>query len=418
MVTTSNDREFNCDDRGAPIIGDRLNQVNIDAKVLDVDELRRDLERMATTLARSVDEYKQWLTSREAEFELRFLANDFTRDVALFNKLNGVVSRVRQARKRLNGWYSHIQELLANALDLLGSYSESATLVRTYGEADFTTINAGISFISPIAFAKRNVSKVRGLQRHLNTLALTETRLKTAIVNLRTQMEAFARGVVRNDGKLLDLAEVGKIVSELTDDNTPLLRVQQRLAAAINSTQLNVNVRSDIDRSLFATYNPTSSAPSESFLNNIRNVDPESADSLLSRLREFSESALYTDHTKEAIESIARLAQSRINEQDIFRRSQLDELIDTIRSNTPEAVVNRYAQQARNSDGVFLRVKSLRLIIANLHPDDRAAYETTFNQIYGETVEEAERTIDLRIASENNVNVDGDGDVVFRDERE
>lgn len=408
MVVTSNDREFDCEttdercyssaarsDDGRPFAG---NVVAMDARVLDTDALRADLDRMAVTLASSVDEYKRWLESRESEFELRYLANDFTRDISLFNRLNGVVSRVRQARKRLNGWYSRMQELLANALDQLGTYSESVAVIQSYAQPDFTNFGVaggGISFLSPLAQAKRNVSKVRSVQRHLNTLALTESRLKTTVITLRTQLEMFSRGVVRHDGKLLDLAEVGKLVSELMGGDTPLLRVQQQLADTINATRASVRVTSVPPGAPFnSDIGGGSGGEGGRFSAAGGGADANEADAILERLRAIAETTLYTNSTQQNIEGIARLAHARINEHDTVRRGQLDELLSEIRSNTPIAVINRYGQQARRSDGVFLRVKQLNLLIANLQPADRELYEAQLREIYDETYEEAQRTVD------------------------
>lgn len=389
---TNNDRQFECPLASSSSSSTPLSSaLSLDAKVLDVDEVRASLDSIASSLANSVGEYKSWLESREAEFELRYLANDFSRDIALFNRLNGVVSRVRQARKRLNGWYSHMQELLANAIDQLGTYSESVAVVQGFSQPDITTINAGIAFASPLAQAKRNVSKIRSMQKHLNTLSITESRLKTSLINLRTQMESFSRGVIRNDGKLLDLVEVGKLVNELMGGDTPLLRVQHQLANTINLTKTNVNVST-------APFNlPSSPQQMTSFLENLERGNANEANVILERLRTMSDITLYTDNTRENIESIAKLAQTRINDQDVERRRELDSLLAKIRNNTPNRVLNRYSQQARREDGVFLRVQNLNLIIANLHPADRDLYETAFREIYRETYAEAQRSIDNQI---------------------
>nr|WOJ45361.1 hypothetical protein [Apis mellifera nudivirus] len=395
IIITNNDRQFECplsSSSATPLSATATTAaaLSLDAKVLDTDEIRASLDNIASTLANSVGEYKSWLESREAEFELRYLANDFSRDIALFNRLNGVVSRVRQARKRLNGWYSHMQELLANALDQLGTYSESVAVVQSYSQPDITTVNAGIAFASPLAQAKRNVSKIRSMQKHLNTLAITESRLKTSLINLRTQMEAFSRGVIRNDGKLLDLVEVGKLVNELMGGDTPLLRVQQQLANTINLTKTNVQVST-------ASLNAPPVPQMTSFLENLERGNVSEANHIIERLRTMSETTLYTDNTRENIESIAKLAQTRINDQDVERRHELDILLTKIRNNTPNSVLNRYSQQARREDGVFLRVQNLNLIIANLHPLDRDLYETAFREIYRETYAEAQRSIDNQV---------------------
>lgn len=416
MVITQNDREFACDDHASSVStrrgivdGGSGDAAALNATVIDVDALRDSLYEMSASLTDAVGEYKRWLESKESDFELRFLTEDISHDISMFNRLNGVVSRLRQARKRVQGWYSYMQELLITALDQLTTYSESVAIIRNAERPDITSGTiGGITFDSPLTQAKRNVSKIRSVQRHINTLTLAETRLKNTVATFRTQMESFSRGVVKYDRKLIDLVELGKAVDELTGEGTPLERVQQRLAKIINTTRPEIRLREvQPDDSLRG---PDPNTYVDDFLFSVKRDDENatttegdsSSSSVLEKLRALSENTLYTDNTRENIESIIRIAKSRIRDDDTVRRDELERLADAIRGNTPTRVISRYRMQARKTMGIYLRLEQLNLIIKNLQPQDRELYEGTLREIYDETFREAQRIVETESAYREN----------------
>lgn len=402
-TVTSNDRVFTCTldscqnefRRSTPGFGGvGGGSISIRACFLDVDRLRENLYTAMNRVGAELAQFRGWLNRREQEFELKFLAGggSATTDQTTFNKVNVTLSRLRKQMDLLTRWYSEFQERVANALDTLGSYTETMSMLRTFAP---TETSGGLP-PNPIVLARRNITRAKAIQRQTNLLARTETRLNTMMMGIQRQLDSFSQGIVRVNGRNVNLPEMGNLIGQLSGDGSPLERVQLMIANANNSLKQVYTVgteRSGDGLAIRVAEQP-----------HFRQLLPGSdatMDDLLNYLRTLSVSALYTDNTKSSLEAAIAYVRDRALKDRLPSRDEngvptgntvpnpatlaaVDRYASRIRGSLPGRVIERYRAATRDRQGIYLRLSRLHELIRNVQPGDEI-YKRELQDIYDET---------------------------------
>lgn len=374
----------------------------IDARFLDVETTRADVNDALRIVGEAIDEYRNWLVGKESDFEVVFWVDAVPLDSSLLSNVSRVISRLKRDRAILSRWHTEFQEKANDVLGSVAEYDElRAQLVASIGPDAAHDFSTTFADLTPLAIARRNVSSVRATQRLTTRLLRAEARLRDRSTRFRTLVDAFSRGVLRTeDGRTIDLAETGRAIDELAatgrGGGTPLARVQDAIARRIAEKGLAVTGLSlRARRAPLQRIMPLGGADDVTAF--VRDASRKggggyvTSAEIVERTRRMVDEILYTENTRPLIDMYADVVLGRVAENDPARVELVD-LINRLRRNYPNVVINELLGQARREDGLFLRIERVNGLLRNLDPGDRV-YETPLREILREMQELARRRI-------------------------
>lgn len=422
-TVTSNDRVFSCTidscDGGSAFRrfssgGRQGGSITIRACFLDVDRIRESLYYALNHVGNELIQLRAWLYEREQEYELKFLANGgaASTDQATFNKVNVTLSRLRRQIDQLGRWYADFQDHVAYALDTLGSYNETASVLRNFAPSEST---GGLP-PNPIVLARRNITRAKAIQRQTNNLARTESRLNSTMARIQRQLDSFSNGIVRFRGRVINIPELATLIGQLSNDGSPLERVQLMIANASNSLKQVYSVGTE-------TESKSVRVPETSQFRQLLPDADASMEELLEYLRTLSVSSLYTDNTKGSLEGAITYVRDRALKDRVPVRdlngiptgatqpnptvmSAVERYASRIRASLPGRVIERYRAAMRDREGIYLRLNRLHELIGNVQPGDEI-YKRELQDIYDETYDVLETELSASTDFDSNVNTGG-----------
>lgn len=421
----SNDRIFSCtletcdggsDFRRFSSSNRHGGSISIRACFLDVEKLRESLYYALNHVGNELIQLRAWLYEREQEYELKFLASGgaASTDQTTFNKVNVTLSRLRRQVDQLGRWYGDFQDQVAYALDTLGSYSETASVLRNFAPNEST---GGLP-PNPIVLARRNITRAKAIQRQTNNLARTESRLNTTIASIQRQLDSFSSGIVRFRGRVINIPELATLIGQLSNDGSPLERVQLMIANASNSLKQVYSVGTE-------SRSPSIHVPETAQFKQLLPGSDASMEELLEYLRTLSVSTLYTDNTKSPLEGAITYVRDRALKDRVAVRDQngvptgatqpnpstlaaVDRYASRIRASLPGRVIEKYRAAVRDREGIYLRLNRLHELIGNVQPGDEI-YKRELQDIYDETYDVLETELSGNGGEGNFEDGGGDG---------
>lgn len=391
MSISNNDREFECTMKSCGVAdptSELLGSISINAKFLDIDNLRDELYEILKTVNDSIDKLKSWLKDKEQKFEMQYTVREVNANITLFNKLSDATGKLRQYQLNIDKWYSNFQDLISLCMDYMGKYAESMATIKSF---DTKTVITGGLTESLITLAKENIKKSKTIQKQISSAILSEAKIKTMLSTIQRQVDSFSRGYIIVDDESFNLKYLGTIIDNLTDSESPLYRVQENLAQLINSSKIQFKLES-VDPNEHDT-------PATTFISEITNNKPITEKDILNYLEKISTSVLYTNNTKSDIEKFIDIVYKYIP-LDNENRPAVDASIEQIRSNVPDKLVEQYQESIRTKENIYLRLSELNSFIHNIVEGDKI-YIPIFQKMYNEILKES-----LKLLEETPVDMD------------
>lgn len=379
-MVTSNDNTFNC---RLASCSDTLNYgitiggcstassfLRLNAQYMNMEELRAAILESSRQLGDRVDEYKSWIETKEAMFESSYMFNDINANVELFNKVNNVIGRLRQGLKILNGWYGNMQSLEARVLDDAESYDKVRAVINTLELLSHTQMYATGLPVNTVDVAKSNLTRSKSINRQLSRILAAEVRLRGSLTEYESEIGSFNRNVIRYNGKILDLKELGKLVDSLSDNETPLNRVQKSLATLINNNTVDYNYKATT---------PSTRGMEVKRKTLTANIEGgPTRDKILKNLNELERTKIYTAASSKRIEEFFNYVHKMIASN---ADAEIEQLINKIRRNTFDVVKNDLSIGMENSDLGFQTIVRINDLIENLDSADRLTYEAPLKEL-------------------------------------
>lgn len=363
-----------------------LSRIKIDATFIDVAELENKLDEVSRRIDVRIDDYKTWLREQEALFEAKYYMEHISVDNNLFNRVNNVIGRLKQGLKILNRWYTMMRNTYAEINDVLFKYKTEKNALEA--NIDDYSCDSGMS-INAIAAARKKEARSKSIAKQITRIRASQTELERLIMIYQAELSAFERNNIRINNSSLDMLQLSKEIESLSDNSSPLVRVQEDLAARINSILIRHTLNTND-----ATLNRFS-AVNLNFQNLPRSDDYVNTDQLVQFLDKIKNSYVYTNNTRARIEKIldyaVNAAQGSENEDVVLK------LRNDIRNNTPDRVIE-YLQTLTRGNTVYECMSKGENFINNLTAKDAEIYKPLFQRLLNECRNNAQEQI-------NNINV-------------
>lgn len=375
---TSNDQSFNCGGACSNGINENIGLVNLNAKFLNIEEIRDNLTQLISSVSEAVTDVFRWVDFLESDFAIRYTANEITNDISLFNQINVAIVKIKRLKGMLDSWLNEFHRTILDTSELLNDYGIAMSILRS--DALSSTLNIGQT---AVALAKNNLSKSRSINKQIKKILKIDNTIKTNLIKIRSMIESFYTGSIKVGDKILNFKEFERIIKGLTNTDTPLKQIQARLATDINSQ----NKTFQIDSVQPAPIN----VPANNEIYGIT-IEEENVDRTIEQLRKIQSFTLYTDNTKAQIDRIAE--QASVIYKSNPRFPIIQRIFDEIRSQTPAKVIDYYRMNVRNDQGRFLRLENLKRLMDNLHASD-IIYRPILKSIYDEMLQDIESDRDF-----------------------
>ena len=398
-IISTNDRQFTCNLESCAFNPVKLHQtfgaLELEGSFLDIDNIRANISDVSSAVTKAVKDFTQWVLMKESEFELKYMSHEVPGDLSLFNRINVVILRLRRSKNLLNAWYSNFHSLVSEAISRLTQYSEALTMLRS------NSINITSFTQNSLSLAKQNISKVKSIQKSMKILLRSEIRLKTLMVRIQSEIEAFFNGYININGQLLNLNQFEELIGSLTNDSSPLVNIQNNLANIINSNTQSLKYDSSNPKPIHIPDSTTTNCTLNSC------TSESTVDEIVERLRNIRNYILYTETTKPRIQNIAKIVDKLVKSDDP-RYTEIQALFDDIRSKTPNNVINYYRSRVRDYDMIYYNLQMLERLLKNIDPED-LIYKDALEKIYNEMNAEAKNYADRDISGDDDDGDDDDG---------
>lgn len=206
-------------------------------RILDTEALRQNLSHVSTAIREVYDDVMSRMNTIEHNIELNVYRGEIPSNFELYNKLTVTVPKIKQAKKSLLTWHTNIQDDLMDVGESLRKYDG---VVGRLNSTLMTTTSATMNGlgIDELQLARQNLTKSRAMQRAVSQLAVIDTRIRNEMQALQLNLNEMASGVLRssNTDNIVNLRDIMALITGLYTDNSPLTRVQRKLAGIINNT--------------------------------------------------------------------------------------------------------------------------------------------------------------------------------------
>lgn len=391
-MITGNDRAFVCTackttmNNGAGRqhkLHDWSSSVTFDGHFLNTSQLYEDVSHEMAVLNDNITRYKAWLKKKQERFEHYFTESFASEE--LFNQLNLIVAQIKQGLKMLTSWYMTVQEIVSDVWDGIRAYESAKNVLVSYGAQNEQSYSIGLS-VNPVALAKKNRTKSKVFSKQTTKALSAETVIRQALFQLESELNAFNQGIVRTqNGKFVNLVDLGDAIDALYNRESPLVRVQQEVAHMINRAEIKVTLEHDalpvigkaVERKSFAVGLEDAKMPTEF--------------DLIKTLHDIAHNSLYTVNTKASIDKTIDYAEKNIETES--NRALLADLTQEIRANRPSDVINELQMSMRQKEALFLNVARIKRLLKHLHRADVPILSPRLNELLKETMQSVNESV-------------------------
>lgn len=280
--------------------------------------------------------------------------------------------------------------------DAIGAYESAKNVLVSYGAQNEQSYSIGLS-VNPVALAKKNRTKSKVFSKQTTKALSAETVIRQALFQLESELNAFNQGIVRTqNGKFVNLVDLGDAIDALYNRESPLVRVQQEVAHMINRAEIKVTLEHDalpvigkaVERKSFAVGLEDAKMPTEF--------------DLMSTLHDIASNSLYTVNTKASIDKTIDYADKNIETE--LNRALLAELTREIRANSPVNVIRELQITMRQKEEWFKNVARIKRLLKHLHRADVPILSPRLNDLLKETLQSISESVgggetDAQVAS-------------------
>lgn len=388
----SNDRLFACSINacggittplgGSPASNNFLGGLTtLDLNFIDVDGLRTNIAATMADVEQQYANILKYVDYMELQTELSYQAKTIDSDLTLFNKIAVAISEIKKLKKTLKLWIHDFRDNIASVLEKLNSYHSTETVIKSIKLQ--TTLVSGLPQ-SKVSLAKQTLSRNKALGRNVTRLSTLTVQITGLFSELQQNLNGFYNGRISIDGDTVSLQDFNEIFGELTNNQSPLLRVQKDLSALILKNPTSVTL---------AETNVPPLTPGggnqPGILTNLLS-DDKPLKSILTNLQEATDHMLYAskrDEWDNIFENVLARAQTTL----LLGRIQAE--IDKFKyENTPARLITTLQTEERstaNDNSLYLLRERLIRIIANISGGDEI-YRQAFEQILAKVQANAE----------------------------
>lgn len=417
-VRTANDVSFECtgggglfDGQSQALISMHYNMphndglINLDFTILNAPLLLKDLDNVMSVVKELYESYLQWLYNLEYEFLIRVETGEIAMDLRLFNRIAGVIPRMKRANKLLRTWYADFLNSCNKLSDLLLQYQKICIQLKSL---DATTSMGGTGIMQPnvVALAKANLSRSKAIQRSRTRIMTLDTKIRAAMQEISFLIRDLKSGILRinqdNDRVVFNLNEITEALTDLSQTNSPLVQIYEKLATIINKTPIVSVLHSDEPKRLNVNETP------HQFLNEMSN-SAISATDLVKRLRDLLLRKMYTTTSAESIEKIEDFIQKTFRNSPEYQ--SLMDGITALRANVPKKVLTELRIAASTPNNILTTIQRINSLLDNLDVDDEI-YRNQLLEAKKAATDTAKRDLENTTMADASMDVDGSRVVV------
>lgn len=343
-----------------------FNNINIRFTLIDTGLLREMLKQVFAHLEDSHAKLLRWVDQTQMNFELKYNLNLIQTTTTLFAQINNIVARIKQFKKILTTWFVEMRELASQLRIVLDNY-DIATNVVENSQLIPTTL-PGLA-TNQLTLAKQKYTQSKTIQRQLSKLTTYSTKIRTLMSTIQAKIDSFYDGTITdNNKKTVVFRDFETMLNELTEERTPLIRVQYRIADAINKNPVSYNLGSYNIRPITIP----DSQFNEQFSNPLdRNG---SIDQTMNVLKTTVETIPNTTTTKAHLDEMFDSVESILSNTK-YREAFYD-LKRTSLSNTPKRIISNIRKQLRQKQLLFVNKERVEKYIEMLKRyKDPAVYQ-------------------------------------------
>lgn len=356
---------------------DWSSSITFDGDYLDIAQLYADVSHEMSVLNDSIARYKAWLKEKQERFEQYFTESSASEE--LFNQLNLLVAQIKQGLKMLASWYMTVQEIVSDVWDGIRAYESAKNMLVSYGTQHEQSYSIGLS-VNPVTLAKRNRTKSKVFTKQTTKALNAETSIRQALFQLESELNAFNQGIIRTqNGKFINLVDLGDAIDSLYNRESPLVRVQQEVAHLINRAEIRVK----LERGTLPEIGESKNR--ESFVAGLSQSKMPTDYEIIKTLHDIANTSLYTVNTMASIDKTIEYADRHIETES--NRALLADLTQEIRANLPSAVITQLRSSTRQRDVVFANVARIKRLLRNMHRDDVPTLSPQLNEVLRETMQ-------------------------------
>lgn len=368
--------------------------IHLDFTILNAPLLLADLDSVMGVVKELYESYLQWLHKLEYEFLIRVETGEIAMDVRLFNRIAGVIPRMKRANKLLRTWYANFLNSCNNLSDMLLQYQKVCIQLKSL---DSTTHEGGTGIMKPniIALAKANLSRSKAIQRARTRIMSLDTKIRAAMQEISFLIRDLKAGILRlnqdNDRVVFNLNEVTEALAELSQTNSPLVQIYEKLATVINKTPIDSVLHSDELKRLNANEMP------HQFLAEMSS-NSITAQDLIKRLDDLLLRKMYTTTTAESIEKIEDFIQKTFQKSANYQK--LMRGITKLRENVPRKVITDLRTRATDTQDILTTIQRIDSLLDNLDVNDEI-YRNQLLEAKKTATQTAKRDLELSTTTAN-----------------
>lgn len=361
--------------------------INIDFTILNIPLLLKDLDAVMAIVKELYESYLQWLYKLEYEFLIRTETGEIAMDLRLFNRIAGVIPRMRRAHKLLRTWYADFLNCCNKLSDLLLQYQKICIQLKSL---DATTSEGGTGIMQPnvIALAKANLSRSKAIQRARTRIMTLDSKIRAAMQEISFLIRDLKSGILRinqdNDRVVFNLNEITEALTDLSQTNSPLVQIYEKLATIINKTPIVSVLHSDAPRRLNVDETP------HQFLSEMSSNTISAAD-LVKRLSDLLLRKMYTTTSAKSIETIEDFIHKTFRDAPEYQN--LMDGITALRKNVPRKVLTDLRILASNPENILTTIQRINSLLDNLDAEDEI-YRNQLLDVKKSATETAKRDLE------------------------
>lgn len=361
-VITSNDRRFTCTSNFCSIFNRNeptSDVFKLNFTLFNTDTILSEIDILTESAKQAINAYISWIDNLEMQVELKRSANEIKPTMALFNRLDSLIPRVVRGRKILNAWHMNFMQDVSDLSDLVLQYTDASARITELNNQSQS--NFGLA-VNTVTVAKQNISKSKSIDRQITKILSLDSKIRNLTRVLNFSLKELAIGIIKlPDNSNFNINLLVEGFKELNTHASPLQRIQQKLSEIINSTPRDYNLQTA----------PLMTVDQTSNLNELTarlNENRLTADEIISKLDSLKFTRLYTDNTKNDLESIIRYVETNWSTTPEFAKMQ--PLINDIRNNTPQNVIMAMRVASATDNNIYLTINRLSNILDNLDVQD------------------------------------------------
>lgn len=375
---TMNDRMYSCGpgDCGQSIeysgmhpgfeATDRSMKIVLEGYPIDVSQTRDNFYDQFRSLSDALKSFNRWIANREKRILMLYDIRVIERSAQLLANVQMVRKKIDEAKRIMKVWFGEYESLFMSAIYALEDYSKALNTIVTLSK----TQSFDDTFKSSIVLSSKNSAKRKSVTKQFTKLMVAREKLESIVLQIEVNLESFRKGTIIVDNEMLDFHELVETIDSLTDQGTPLEKLDKILSEIFNvrETKITLGNKRNLDM--------TTSVEKNSFLNTIPK-QTETMDEKINNLHKLNTSVLYTDNTKDQIEEYFRVIRENVTPAE---DQQLLNVMNSIRQRTPQRVYNELSTDALQPGKIMATVYTLDNILDNINDND-ISVRRTFSEL-------------------------------------